>query len=138
MYTFITMMFLVFFFGGIVLGFASMVYFAVIRRRYERLVSLYQRQGLFMPSYHAFMVNLGYFGSFYPVRFFYLLLNGKKIKTGRNSYLSHEAYAFLSSRSVAEVGWVKGYYYFSLAWLISITIGAVFGGIDMLLSYLSA
>ncbi|MEB6334175.1 hypothetical protein [Serratia rhizosphaerae] len=135
MYTFITTMFLVLFFGGIVLGFASMVYFAFIRRRYEQLISLYQQQGFFMPSYHGFMAHLGYFGSFYPVRFFYLLLTGKKIKTGRNSYLSNEPYVFLSSRPVAEIGWIKGYYYFSLVWLVSVTIGAVFGCIDMLLSH---
>ncbi|MCA4822601.1 MAG: hypothetical protein KJJ56_04255 [Serratia rubidaea] len=122
------------FFLGAFIGFLTMIFFGINRKKYERIVTLYANEGLYMNDFNQLAVYFGYLGSYFPTVFFKNLLKNKKIKTGKDTFVPSEAYTFLQSLPRELTGWITVYYRMHIIWStifasggVLVAIGRAFG-----------
>ncbi|MDC6118157.1 hypothetical protein [Serratia rubidaea] len=113
------------FFLGAFIGFLTMIFFGINRKKYKRIVSLYANEGLYMNEFNQLAVYFGYFGSYFPTVFFKNLLKNKKIKTGKDTFVPLEAYTFLQSLPRELTGWITVYYRMHIIWSTIFASGGV-------------
>ncbi|MCA4822835.1 hypothetical protein HF675_09865 [Serratia sp. JUb9] len=113
------------FFLACFVGFLTMIFFGINRKKYERLVAVYEREGLYMNDFNQLAVYFGYFGSYFPTVFFYQLLKDKKIKIGKDTFAPADAYAFMQSLPRELTGWITVYYWMHFIWMNTIAVGGV-------------
>ena len=113
------------FFLGAFIGFLTMIFFGINRKKYERIVTLYANEGLYMNDFNQLAVYFGYLGSYFPTVFFKNLLKNKKIKTGKDTFVPSEAYTFLQSLPRELTGWITVYYRMHIIWSTIFASGGV-------------
>ncbi|AGB83380.1 hypothetical protein D781_3149 [Serratia sp. FGI94] len=116
-------------FLAIFIGFLTMIFFGINRKKYKRIVSLYANEGLYMNDFNQLAVYFGYLGSYFPTNFFNKLLKNKNIRTGKDTFVPSEAYTFLQSLPRELTGWITTYHRMHIIWSTLFLIGCTMLGI---------
>ncbi len=110
----------------------SFIYYSVNKEKYNEIISLYRREGLFIPAFYNFMTFSGYLGSCQVVLFFYTLLaaNEKRINGKDSKFLSPQCYDFIKQLPKELTGWMKYYLFLNILGFIVLAIGFILMSID--------
>ncbi|CNL23096.1 Uncharacterised protein [Yersinia aldovae] len=116
----------------ILICFFTFIYYSVNKGKYNEIISLYRREGLFIPAFYNFMTFSGYLGSCQVVLFFYTLLaaNEKRINGKDSKFLSPQCYDFIKQLPKELTGWMKYYLFLNILGFIVLAIGFILMSID--------
>ncbi|CNH93652.1 Uncharacterised protein [Yersinia aldovae] len=116
----------------ILMCFLTFVCYGVNKGKYNEIISLYRREGLFIPAFYNFLTFSGYLGSCQVVLFFHTLLaaNEKRINGRDSKYLSPKCYEFIKQLPKELTGWMKYYLLINMLGFIFLMLGLILMSID--------
>lgn len=112
-------------YSGLLCFFISLIYFAIIKKRYDNLISQYRSHGFFMKQFDILASSSGFFGSVSVTYFFWQLLTHKRIRLSRTEFLGDEPYNFIASFKKKDTQWIKRYFYLFITWFGLVCLGGI-------------